>query len=240
MLKITFWLLFLINAGLLAFQQGYLDELFPSSREPTRMSQQLNANKLSLLAPADMPAPKPAASAASVAAETSASAPASAAAPGAQANKTALACTEVGPFDDAEARRFETQLAPLSLGDRLTRRSVQEASRYIVYMPPQGSKEAADKKAGELKRLGVNDFFVIQDNSPLQWGISLGVFKSEESARKQLAELNQKGVRSARIGTQGVGPSKLVFQLHGLDAATQASLQKIRPAFPHQEWRDCP
>lgn len=234
MLKITFWLLFLINAGLLAFQQGYLDELFPSSREPTRMTQQLNANKLSLLASADAPAANPKASAAPVAV----AAPASAVS--AQADKPAAACTEVGAFDEAEAKRFETQLAPLALGDRLTRRAVQEASRYIVYMPPQGSKDAADKKAGELKRLGVNDFFVIQDNSPLQWGISLGVFKSEESARKQLAELNQKGVRSARVGTQGTGPSKLVFQLHGLDAAAQASLSKIKQAFPHQDWRDCP
>jgi hypothetical protein len=233
MLKITFWLLFLINAGLLAFQQGYLDELFPSSREPTRMSQQLNADKLSLLAPADVPVAKPATSAAPAA-------PASATAATAQADKPALACTEVGAFDDAEARRFETQLAPLALGDRLTRRSVQENSRYIVYIPPQGSKDAADKKAGELKRLGVADFFVIQDNSPLQWGISLGVFKTDEAARKQLAELSQKGVRSARVGMHGTGPSKTVFQLRGLDAAAQASLQKIRPGFPRQDWRDCP
>ncbi|HWT71843.1 MAG TPA: SPOR domain-containing protein [Oxalicibacterium sp.] len=240
MLKITFWLLFLINAGLLAFQQGYLDELFPSSREPTRMNQQLNASKLSLLASADAPAVNQKTSAAPVAAAAATPAPASAAAASVQADKPTAACTEVGAFDDAEAKRFETQLAPLALGDRLTRRAVQEASRYIVYMPPQGSKDAADKKAGELKRLGVNDFFVIQDNSPLQWGISLGVFKSEESARKQLAELNQKGVRSARVGTQGTGPSKLVFQLHGLDAAAQASLSKIKQAFPHQDWRDCP
>jgi predicted ArsR family transcriptional regulator len=66
------------------------------------------------------------------------------------------------------------------------------------------------------------------------------VFKSDEAARKQLAELTQKGVRSARIGTHGTGPSKLVFQLRGLDAAAQASLQKIKQAFPRQEWRDCP
>jgi cell division protein FtsN len=236
MLKITFWLLLLINAGLLAFQQGYLDELFPSSHEPTRLHQQLNADKLTLLPSADVPAAAPAsvpaASATAATVATTAGTTAAAAA-------NAVACIELGAFDDAEAKRFETQVAPLALGDRLTRRSVQEASRYIVYVPPQGSKDAADKKGSELKRLGVDDFFVIQDGSSLQWGISLGVFKTEEAARKQLAELNRKGVRSARVSAQGTGPSRTVFQLHGLDAAAQASLQKIRQGFPRQESRDC-
>lgn len=230
MLKFTFWLLLLVNVGLLAFQHGYLDDLFPSTREPSRLSQQLNADKLSLLAATEVASTKSAAPDAAAAAST----PTIASAPA-----TAVACVEIGTFDEAEAKRFEAQLAPLALGDRLTRRAVQEASRYIVYIPPQGSKEAADKKAAELKRLGVDDFFVMQDGSPLQWGISLGVFKSEEAARKQLAMLSQKGVRSARIGPQGTGPSRTVFQLHGLDAAAQASLQKIRQGFPRQESRDC-
>jgi hypothetical protein len=231
MLKITFWLLLAVNAGLLAFQQGYLNDLFPSTREPTRLRQQLNADKLKLLTAADVAPAKAAASNAAPAASAAAAASAPAA--------NVAACVEVGAFDEAEAKRFEAQLAPLALGERLTRRSVQEASRYIVYIPPLGSKEAADKKAAELKRFGVDDFFVIQDGSPLQWGISLGVFKSDEAARKQLAGLTQKGVRSARITAHGTGPSKTVFQLRALDTAAQASLQKIRQAFPRQEARDC-
>lgn len=235
MLKITFWLLLFVNAGLLAFQQGYLDDLFPSTREPTRLSRQLNADKLTLLAPAEVPAAK---SSVPAAASTAVPAAASAIAASAPAANVA-ACIEIGSFDDAEARRFETQLAPLALSNRLSHRSVQEASRYIVYIPPQGSKDGADKKGAELKHLSVDDFFVIQDGSSLQWGISLGVFKTEEAARKQLAELNQKGVRSARVGAHGTGPSKTVFQLRGLDAAAQGTLQKIRQGFPRQESRDC-
>jgi hypothetical protein len=232
MLKITFWLLLAVNAGLLAFQHGYLDDLFPSTREPTRLSQQLNADKLKLLTSAEAP---PAKAAAPVAAATTPASSTAASAPAA----IVAACVEVGAFDETEAKRFETQLAPLALGERLTRRSVQENSRYIVYIPPLGNKDAADKKAAELKRMGVEDFFVMQDGSPLQWGISLGVFKSEEAARKQLAGLTQKGVRSARITAHGTGPSKTVFQLRSLDAAAQASLQKITQGFPRQEARNC-
>jgi hypothetical protein len=240
MLKITFWLLLLINAGLLAFQQGYLNDLFPSSREPSRLRQQLNADKLKILAPADAQAPASAAAAAASAPVSSVAASSAAADSTARNATPVAACTEVGSFDDAEAKRFEAQLAPLSLGDRLTRRPVQEASRFIVYIPSQGSKDAADKKAAELKRMGVSDFFVIQDNPALLWGISLGIFKTEEAARKQLAELNLKGVHSARVGAHGAGASKIIFQLRGLDATTQVSLQKIRSGFPHQEWHDCP
>ena len=236
MLKILFLCLLLINGGLLAFQQGYLNDLFPSTREPARLKQQLNPDKLKVLPQADSAAAASAPAAASVekASVEKVAAPASAV-----AATPVAACTEVGSFDEADAKKFETQLATLSLGDRLTRRPILEGTRHIVYIPPQGSKEGADKKAAELKKLGIEDFFVIQDNSPLQWGISLGVFKTEDAAKKHLAELAVKGVRSARVGAHGAATNKVAFQLRGLDAAAQTSLQKIKEGYPRQEVRDC-
>jgi hypothetical protein len=234
MLKILFLCLLLINGGLVAFQQGYLDDLFPSSREPVRLKQQLNADKLKLLTSADAPA-----TAASASTSTTASAPVAEKVVVQNAAPSIAACTEVGAFDETEAKKFETQLAALSLGDRLSRRALSDGTRRMVYIPPLGSKEAADKKAAELKRFGVEDFFVIQDNSPLQFGISLGIFKSEEAAKKHLADLAQKGVRSARIGLHGAATGKIAFQLRGLNTATQASLQKIKEGFPRQDIHDC-
>lgn len=240
MLKILFGLLLLINGGLFAYQQGYLDTLSPSSREPSRLTQQLNADKLKLIATTaavtadDKAVAKSEMKAAVVA-------PAEPEKNLARADKLSngLACAEVGNFDAAEAKKFETQLAGLSLGDRLTRRAIPDNVRHMVYIPPLANKEAADKKASELKRLGVQDFFVIQDNSPLQWGISLGIFKSEEAARNQLAALNQKGVRSARVGAHTPTTTKVAFQLRGLDAAAKNSVAKIKEAFPKQELREC-
>lgn len=225
MLKILFFCLLLINGGLIAFQQGYLDDLFPSTREPVRLKQQLNADKLTVLPPAALTA-------------TSAPVAEKVSVPDAAPVTTAAvtACTEVGAFDEAEAKKFETQLAGLSLGDRLTRRTITDGTRYIVYIPPLANKEAADKKGAELKRLGVEDFFVIQDNSALQFGVSLGVFKTEEAAKKHLADLNQKGVRTAKIAAHG---GKVAFQLRGLDAAAQAGLQKISESFPRQDVHEC-
>ena len=105
----------------------------------------------------------------------------------------------------AEARRFDTRLAALDLGERPSRQARQErdVSSWLVNIPPQGSKEAADKKAGELRNLGISNFFIMQGDSPLKWAISLGVFKTETGAQTFLAQLNKQGVRTARITPRG-------------------------------------
>ena len=129
--------------------------------------------------------------------------------------------------------------APLGLGDRIAKREHDEPSRYIVHNPPQQNKEGADRKAGELRKLGVREFYVIQDGGDRKWGISLGIFRTEEAARAHLASLNQKGVRSARIAPYSAAPHKVGYQLRNLDAATRAKVEKIRADFPQQQSREC-
>jgi hypothetical protein len=297
MLKFFFFILLLANGALLAYQQGYFETLFPSGREPARVKNQLNADKLKLekppagdaaqtrsepaapaapAAPASTPAaPKPAAAPAAPAAPapTTPAAPAAPATPAAPpaaepapvsavpasatvqsvsavsdagksvakpaAKPAVLACADIGNFNAEEAKRFSAQLAPLALGRRVTQRPVQEVASHMVYIPPQADKESAEKKAGELRRLGIDDFFIIQDNSPLRWGISLGVFKMEEAARAHLANLNQKGVRSARIGQRSVSSHLVAFRLRDLDEDSSKAVQKIKAAYARQEMRNC-
>jgi len=85
----------------------------------------------------------------------------------------------------------------------------------------------------------VNDFYIIQDGGPFHWGISLGVFKTEEAARALLAALNQKGVHSARLGIHSVTAAKTVYQLRNINAGTIASLDKITSEFPHIDTHSC-
>jgi hypothetical protein len=73
----------------------------------------------------------------------------------------------------------------------------------------------------------------------LRWAISLGVFKTEEAARAQLVALNQKGVHSARLGSRGDTPAKLVYQLHNLDASAKTALDKIALEYLFAEMRNC-
>jgi len=233
MLKFVFWLLAAINLLVLAIGQGYLGSFRTETREPARLKNQLQANKLSLLTQEQATA-----SAAPPAAEEAAK---PAAAPAAPAAPPSYACTEVGNFLLADGRRFEAQVAALGLGDRQSRRNVagQDISSYMVYIPPQGSKEGADRKAGELKQLGVTNYFIMNESSPLRWGISLGVFKSETSAQSQLASLNKQGVHSARVAPRYSASKQLAYQFRDLDAATRARLAEITKQFEEQELRSC-
>jgi hypothetical protein len=221
MLKFLFALLLLANAALFAYHQGYLGNPGSDTREPGRMAKQLNADKIKLL-------PASAADNAAAVAPISAS-----------AKPDVAACTEIGTFDAVDAKRFEARIAPLSLGERLSHHAVDEPSRYIVFIPPQGSKEGADKKAGELKNLGIKDFYVIQDAGDLRWGISLGIFRTEEAAHAHLAALNQKGVRSAKIGPYTAAPSKVAYRMRNLDAAARTEFNKIKADFPQQQVHGC-
>ena len=229
MLKFVFWLLAGVNLLVLAIGQGYLGSFRTETREPARLKNQLQAGKLTLLTQEQATAP-----AAPPAAEGAAAAAAPAAPP-------SYACTEVGNFLLADGRRFEAQLAALDLGDRQSRRNVagQDISSYMVYIPPQGSKEGADRKAGELKQLGVTNYFIMNEGSPLRWGISLGVFKSETSAQSQLASLNKQGVHSARVAPRYSASKQFAYQFRDLDAATRARLAEITKQFEEQELRSC-
>lgn len=217
MLRLLFWGLLLVNGVLFAMHRGHLDNWLPEAREPARMAAQVNADKIKIVS-------------AKAALTTS---------PAAAAKAEVIACTEIGNFDEAEARRFESRVVSLSLGDKLGRRNVPDAVRHIVYIPPQAGKDGADKKVVELRKLGIKDFFVIQDSSALRWGISLGIFKTEEAAGAHLAGLNQKGVRSARVGVQNLGSNKVAFQLRRIDAGAKLEVDKIKADFPNQELREC-
>nr|WP_229223795.1 SPOR domain-containing protein [Duganella sp. sic0402] len=223
-LKFIFWSLLAVNAVLFAYGRGYLGHFSGNEREPERLLNQLNANKLAIIS----------AEKAHHAAEASAVAEAK---PAPQMQ----ACVEIGSFVLADARRFEAQLETLKLGDRQSRHNLPgtEVSSYIVYIPSQGSKEAADKKAGELRGLGVTNYFIMSDNSPLRWGISLGVFKTENAAQNQLAMLMKQGVRSARVAPRMSGSKLLAFQFRDVDTDLKAKLEKIRAGYANADLRNC-
>lgn len=232
MFKFFFLFLLFANGVLFAYHQGHLEKLFPSGREPARLGRQINADKFKLVPP-----PAAAVSEGASGADTTAvSNPAGA--DGAQ-RQSLLACTEIGNFTNAEAKRFEARLADGPLSGKLSRRAVQENSTHMILIPPQEGKEGADRKTGELRKLGITDFYVIQENNDQRWGISLGIFKTEEAARERLAALNQQGVRSARLIEYNMQLTRAAFQLREPDGEAQGALLKLKAEFPRQELRAC-
>ena len=242
MLKLIFWSLLCINAALFAYGRGYLGNFKGDEREPARLKDQVNHDKLKLQSPPGTPLKAAAAPAAArpLAAASAAGVPAAEPTPVAEAAEL-VACTLIGNFTTAEARKFEAAIAPLSLGTRLSREnvSVPEVTSHIVFIPPQPSKEAADRKAEELKGLGVTNFFIMNDSSPMKWGISLGVFKSETAAQTLLAALIKQGVSSAKVAARTSPATRAAFRLRDIDPETKARLDAVAARFPQQDARSC-
>ena len=230
MLKFIFWTLLGLNAVLFAYSQGMLGSFKARASEPARIKNQLNTEQLTLqmnaaaVAPLMPPPPEPEpASAGADAAD--AAGPAAAAAPLA----VLVACTEVGNFTAPEARRFERLLEPLALGTRVrqSEQNVQEIASHMVMIPPLGSKDAADKKAAELKAQGVSNYFIMNDSAPTKWAISLGVFKSETAAQTLMAALKKQGVTGAKVVGRASQVNKLVFRIRDINPATRSELEKL-------------
>jgi hypothetical protein len=245
-LRFAFWSLLFLNAALFVYAQGYLGTNKGSEEERARIKPQLEAGKLRLLsseqadavaklAPA---ASGPAAAAAGAPPAAVSAVPPAAAAPPAPA---ALACIDVGTFSAVESRRFESRLAALDLGERQSRQAVpaQDVTSYLVNIPPQGSKEAADRKAAELRNLGITNFFIMQGESPLKWAISLGVFKTESGAQALLAQLNKQGVHSARITPRGPQSTRYTYRFRDIEAGARDRIVAAADAVSAAETSAC-
>jgi pyruvate/2-oxoglutarate dehydrogenase complex dihydrolipoamide acyltransferase (E2) component len=245
-LRFVFWSLLFLNAIVFAYAKGLLGTNTASEEERARIKPQLEAARLTLLTNEQAEAAKPA-SAAAAAAEASApaaaeAAPAAAQAPApAAAPAKALACIDVGTFSSGEARRFESRLASLDLGERQSRQAVQaqDVTSYLVNIPPQPSKEAADRKSAELRELGITNFFIMQGDSPLKWAISLGVFKTESGAQTLLAQLNKQGVHSARITPRGPQATRYTYRFRDLEEPARARIVTVADAVSAAEVKSC-
>ncbi len=139
----------------------------------------------------------------------------------------------------AEADRLTALFGERFAKLKLNRKAVDaEVTGWWVYIPPLASKSEADKKAGELRNLGVTDYFAIQDG-PNRFAISLGVFSSEKGAQERLAELKAKGVRSAKLTPRPGKDGSITLEARG-SAARQTVLAAANGALPKATATDCP
>jgi hypothetical protein len=235
-LKFAFWALLAANVVWFAASQGYLGNVASDEHEPARLQNQLGAEKMIVLSAQEA---QETLTAATVVEDAPALAPEAPPEPK-PVPGAALVCTEVSNLREADARRFDARLAKLDLGTRAVRREVPptDFSSYIVFIPPQPTKEAADRKAAELKALDVTNFFIMNADSPMKWAISLGVFKSEAAAQTQLAALVKQGVHSAKVAGRSSG-TRIAYQFRGIDAATSARIERIAATYDGQATRAC-
>jgi hypothetical protein len=153
--------------------------------------------------------------------------------------QAAGACIEWGVLAGPDAVRAEAALATLNLPQSAQQRTLGDGG-YWVFIPPLKTRPEVDKKVSELKALGVTDWFVVQE--PAQWrnAISLGIFKTEDSAKTYLAGLRQTGVRSAVVERRENLLRQIAFFVRDPSEATVARLTELQRSFPGTELRAGP
>jgi len=153
----------------------------------------------------------------------------------------ATSCVEWGPFAGAEVARADAALSALGLPGGVQRR-ITEVDGYWVHMLPMKTKGEVDRKVGELKALGVADFFVVLDAGPWRNAVSLGLFKNEDAARAELERLRERGVRSATVTRRERFLKQVAFVVGDPGVATMARLTELEKDFPTAEIKtgSCP
>ena len=153
-------------------------------------------------------------------------------APGSAASAAPAACLEWGVFAGPDVARAAAALARLDLPEALVQRAVADAGGYWVYIPPLKTQAEIDKKLGELKAMGVTDFFVVQDATPWRNAISLGIFRTEEAARSFLDGLRGKGMHSAVAERRENFLRQIAYYVREPSSAIVAKLTELQSEFP--------
>lgn len=239
-LRIALFLLLALNLAclvIIAMPWFGITSPFEGTTEPDRMANQLYPDKLKVLAStAEPPATPDASSALALAPPVAGSEPAASAAasepqPLASAASSSVAAVPAAPVATASApaagpiciafvKLTPTQSQSLAqrarkLGNALSISEGEDGpSSFWVNIPPQGGKEGADRRAAELKELGLEDFFIVKEKGESQFAISLGLFHAESLAQRQLETLLKRGVKGATV-TARKAPNNARLELTG-------------------------
>ena len=104
-------------------------------------------------------------------------------------------CYSLGPFEDKQQADLVSGLLKSS-GIKANRRVSKDARRkaYWVLLPPAESREEALKNVARLKKLKVDDYFMVVTGDKTN-AISLGVFSQFESAHRRIKEIQGLGFK---------------------------------------------
>jgi hypothetical protein len=208
--RTSFLLLLLANLVFFTWTQGYLGAV-ETGREPQRLAQQLNPDKLSVFhgaTPSPSPRPEPA--------DTACQAVSGLSVESAEALKGTLA-----------AMGWQTKLAPQI-----------ETTSYVVLIPELANKAAAEKKVGELNRFGIRDFKTLAFEGG-RHEIVLGSFQGEREAHDFLAGMSNRGVKSARLESRFQALSKVLVEVSAPADSLKQQLPGLIAAYSGARLGDC-
>lgn len=150
------------------------------------------------------------------------------------------ACLEWGLLAGADVARADAALASLEMPGVIVQRAVADSGGYWVYLPPMKSKAEVDKRIAALRARGVKDFYVVQDAGQWRNAISLGIFKSEETARNMAAKLKDSGVQGVALERRENMLKQIAYFIREPHPAAVARLAEIAREFPGTDVKAVP
>ena len=237
MLRLAVIALLLANAGYYAWSQGLLKDwgFAPEEQaEPQRMNQQIRPETLQILRVNPSRNAPPASSQAAPAGAAAASSSASSS-PSSPSAPEAGECLQAGVFDERQAEALRATLAPLPQGSwQLDPTPIP--GRWMVYMGRFDDLETMDRKRAELRARKVDHD---RAGGTLEYGLSLGRFSSKEAAERELTNLANKGVRTARVLQERPDATGFTLRLPAVTDALRPQLEPLRTAMAGKTLRAC-
>jgi hypothetical protein len=145
------------------------------------------------------------------------------------------ACVEFYGVSAQEMSRARDAFAALKLGERLVERRVEEITRHWVFMPAAKDRRGAEVNMSFLRSKGLTEMSIRPDNS-----VSLGVFSTEEAARRYLATVEGKGAKGAQSGPFSREVRETAFLVKEPDTEMVARLTVMQRDFPTANLRAVP
>lgn len=127
-------------------------------------------------------------------------------------------CVVLSDVPQAEADALERRFAEALPSFALTRTAMPGNSSFWINISPFKTRREAESKVEELKKLGIKDYFIMQEGNADSFAVSLGLYSSRDAADTALAALKDKGARSARLTERPRKSSLAKIELRGPEA----------------------
>jgi len=132
-------------------------------------------------------------------------------------------CLESGPYTPAEVATAESALRTAVPGVAWTNARTEQPGQWVVYMGGYPDRETLKRKEDEIAKVGVRF-----EETPLPgdgpFGLVLGRYDDRTAADRALAQLQQRGARTARVV---VGTAPVVSHVLRVERAEPAQATQL-------------
>ncbi len=121
---------------------------------------------------------------------------------------------------------------------RISRSTDGPPVNWWVHIPPAASSTVAEERAKQLRAQGVTDLFIVREAGPNQFAISLGIFKTQASAKQHQLNLQRQQINGTIISPRN--PVTYKMEIRGLADRLTPLVSRTQQNLPASSGRCTP